>query len=330
MKKIRVYIYYTITHKPWGGGNSFLKALKHYINHKQNDLFEIVEDIHDDYDIFFMNGGHKNQGVYIDLQEISTIKRKISWLSFLKNHKKIVYRLDGARYKYNKTRSEMDDLQFQATQFADHIIFQSQECVESFVALGYKDHKHSIIYNGVNQTIFNTKEKYFWDGKSALKIFSANWSANIHKGYPAIAAFSEHSEVASYFVGNWHQETPSKNVNVLPPVPQEELANYYKNCDVFLHAAQNDPCPNVVLEALSCGLPVLYHNSGGTKEIAAPYGLPLPDEITPESIHAVLQEMRSRYHEFKTAILRDMEKFSIEVVGEQYLEVFKKVVNGES
>ena len=28
-----------------------------------------------------------------------------------------------------------------------------------------------------------------------------------------------------------------------------------------------DPCPNSVIEAMSCGLPILYSNSGGLPEL---------------------------------------------------------------
>ena len=47
----------------------------------------------------------------------------------------------------------------------------------------------------------------------------------------------------------------------------------YKSSDVFLHPSENDNCPNVVLEAMSSGLPIIYHNSGGTPEIASDYGV---------------------------------------------------------
>ena len=30
-----------------------------------------------------------------------------------------------------------------------------------------------------------------------------------------------------------------------------------------------DPCPNTVIEAMSCGLPVLYSNSGGLRDIVS-------------------------------------------------------------
>jgi glycosyltransferase involved in cell wall biosynthesis len=46
----------------------------------------------------------------------------------------------------------------------------------------------------------------------------------------------------------------------------EVLAKYYSAGDVFIHAAKVDTFPNTVLEAMSCGLPVIGTNVGGIPE----------------------------------------------------------------
>ena len=60
----------------------------------------------------------------------------------------------------------------------------------------------------------------------------------------------------------------------IPPVPSEELGEILREHDVYITASQNDPCSNAVVEALACGLPVLYLNDGGHPELVGLGGLP--------------------------------------------------------
>ena len=48
---------------------------------------------------------------------------------------------------------------------------------------------------------------------------------------------------------------------------QENAPNIYQNSHVYVMLKYKDPCPNTVIEALSCGLPILYSASGGVPEI---------------------------------------------------------------
>jgi len=332
---MRLFIYYNTTDKPWGGSNSFIKAFKKYINNKRKVAIQLVTDINADYDIFFMNGcsksAAKGKRTSINLKEIEKIK-KYGYTSFIKRvlskkiKKKIVYRLDGLRAIYNNEFSPMDELQIQASNFADHIVFQSKHCLDSFKSFGYNKNNYSIITNGVDQAIF-TMRKRLWNKIDKLKIFSANWSSNPNKGFRTIAAFSENERIESYFVGNWPDKIDKKNVIFFPPMKQEELAKRYKKCDIFLHAAKNDPCPNTVLEALSCGLPVIYHNSGGSVEIAKEYGVPLPKLINDETIQTTLEKIKQNYDVLVKRIIRDRQEFSIDYVAEKYIEVFSKLLS---
>lgn len=63
------------------------------------------------------------------------------------------------------------------------------------------------------------------------------------------------------------------------PFGRGEAPAIYQSADAYLITKHNDPCPNVVLEALSSGLPVLYSASGGVPELVggeAGVGLPVP------------------------------------------------------
>jgi len=49
-------------------------------------------------------------------------------------------------------------------------------------------------------------------------------------------------------------------------IPQDQMAPYYRAADVFALASEFDNSPNVVLEAMACGLPVVATEVGGVAE----------------------------------------------------------------
>ncbi len=184
---------------------------------------------------------------------------------------------------------------------------------------------YEIIFNGVDQNIFNTEGKEFYKG-GRVKIFSTSWSDNIMKGFQAIADCSELDNTECVFAGRWCDEVDPKNVKVIPPVKQKELADLYKEADIFLHPAKNDPCPNVVLEAMSSGLPVIFHNSGGTPEIAGEYGVPLSKDNGRDSLREAVGNIIGRYDHYREKLLRDKAEFSIATAAEKYLKAFEKAL----
>jgi glycosyltransferase involved in cell wall biosynthesis len=58
-----------------------------------------------------------------------------------------------------------------------------------------------------------------------------------------------------------------KRVTVLPTFTREQAAELYRGHHLLLHPKYLDPCPTVVIEALSCGLPVIGSASGGLPEM---------------------------------------------------------------
>jgi len=329
---MKIYIHYDTTDQPWGGINSFLRSFKEYLLTYKKQEVEILESLQSDMDIFFYAAASAGPKEPIDMADIQKLRKSRGCvLNRLLKRKcyKLIHRLDGLRATYAGGFVENDELQIKLSQLADFTVFQSEESQKNFQRFGYNKDSYTIIYNGVNQTIFNTEQRsYYKEGK--LKILSVSWSNNLKKGFQTIADFSENEHVESTFVGRWNDAIDRKNVRVIPPQKRETIVDYYKDAHVFLHAAQFDPCPNVLLEAMSCGLPVIYHNSGGTRELASSYGVPLPQVINSLSINAVVQQAKEGYKDFVDKLVKNKNNFSIERVSEQYLDTFKKVLSHNS
>jgi glycosyltransferase involved in cell wall biosynthesis len=54
------------------------------------------------------------------------------------------------------------------------------------------------------------------------------------------------------------------------PYTQAQAPELIRRADLLVHPKYNDPCPTAVLEAMACGLPVVYSASGGTPELVGP------------------------------------------------------------
>lgn len=68
-----------------------------------------------------------------------------------------------------------------------------------------------------------------------------------------------------------------ENVEILGQKPHEFCLALYSVCDYMIHLAWLDHCPNVVVESLIQGCPVICTDSGGTKEIVVNNGIIIPE-----------------------------------------------------
>lgn len=61
---------------------------------------------------------------------------------------------------------------------------------------------------------------------------------------------------------------------------QRDAPELYRRAHVLLHPKVGDPCPNVVLEALACAVPVVHSASGGTPELVGDGGIGVASETS--------------------------------------------------
>jgi len=70
------------------------------------------------------------------------------------------------------------------------------------------------------------------------------------------------------------------HVEIVGPYAQEAAPALLRRAHVLLHTQYNDCCPGLVLEALACGVPVVYSASGGVPELVGEEaGIGVPAEL---------------------------------------------------
>ena len=144
---------------------------------------------------------------------------------------------------------------------------------------------------------------------------ATSWSDNPRKGGDALAWLDRNLDHARYKV-TFAGRAPGafEHVRVVGPLDSEALADLLRTQDVYVAPSRDDPCSNALLEALACGLPAAYRDSGGHPELVGEGGLPFHDD---EELGEVLERLVVELEERRAAISTR----SIAWVADRYLEV---------
>ncbi len=241
-----IHILHEFKDGPWGGGNQFLKGLRNFLLSKG-----VYSDDWSSAEVILANSKDNLNLAY-------QIKRDFK--------KKIVHRIDGVFGIYRNNPS-LDKLVHNfANNVADGVIYQSNWSMKCHKERGLKTHSNEIIIHNAANEIFNTN--YAKEKNEKIKLITTSWSPNWGKGFKTLQYLDEHLDFDKYdyeFIGQ--SPVGFKNIKFISALPQDQLADRMKKCDIFITATENDTCSNSLLEGLSCGLPVIGLNSGGTPEL---------------------------------------------------------------
>lgn len=199
----------------------------------------------------------------------------------------IIHRLDGVYYPGTVAGFlwPLHNLPLWIIQtfFADFIVYQSLFCQHSCeMFLGKARVPSTTIYNGVDLQHFRPdgKANELKDNIEQHLFITVSRFRREDQLLPLLTGFQEYrrtyhknskliviGSIASRLRPLLAQIRPDKNIVLQGIVPNQNLPEYLRAADVFLFTHRNPPCPNNVIEAMSCGLPVCGIADGAMPEL---------------------------------------------------------------
>jgi glycosyltransferase involved in cell wall biosynthesis len=326
---MKIGLLYNTTDRPWGGINTFFRNFKREAEACRN--IELVSDF-SEADIILTSGHYSGPGKLLSksaLRNYSLGRHPLNPLGFFpkKGKAKIVFRLDGLRIFYRKVHSRADDLLLNNLKVADSVVFQSEHCREIFDSMQvYRPALDTTILNGANSANFYpAKFAEPEDLPEKIVITANSWSRDASKGFANIVEFAKLENVEVQHIGRWSETIPSGDVKLLGEKQEKAIGEILRTSHFLLFPSENDACPNIVMEALASGIPVLYHNSGGTPELCGhgKYGIQLPEN--PAEFSQLIEKAKKQYCELRRNILKNIEEFTFTRCFNEYIEFFQKI-----
>ena len=225
---------------------------------------------------------------------------------------------------------------------ASHIVTVSRDLTDKLIEVNLPVSKISTIPNGVNSDIF------FQDNRSTSRrdesekrqiVFVGRLSEEKDVGILLEAILllkgsrqdfhltivgdgPERKELEEYSESNGLDNS----VTFCGEVRHSQVSVYLRQCDVFCLPSKREGCPNVVLEALASGVPVVAFTVGGIPDIVTSNTGILVDSRTPRDLMAALDEALSLSWN-KSEIVGSVRELTWDKSAARYLDVFNQVLS---
>ena len=178
------------------------------------------------------------------------------------------------------------------------------------------------MFNAPNKGFYDFRVKKEISKEDRLKIVTHHWSTNPKKGFDYYSSLDRlvgnTDNVEFTFIGRLPEGFKFANSNYHEATGDEELlAKIISENDIYLTASREEAGANHVLEAMACGLPIVFHENGGSiSEYCADYGLQYND--LPSMIQKI-SEIKENYLTFKNSVLNYND--TIDGVIKQYVDI---------
>jgi glycosyltransferase involved in cell wall biosynthesis len=225
---------------------------------KKNNIIILAPESKIKPDLIFVIGGTK----------------RFFWLLFNKlRGVEVIHRIDGLdsnfqidfkniKFNFLKIIRNLNVILI-ANIIADKIVFQSEYIKIFWENYLFFKKNFSIIYNGVNINTFKPN-----DNCREKDIICIEGSVNSDYAVSILNSVNKYKiTLIGHVEKKYLNKIKNKNINILGIVNRDDIPHYLNQHKIYLCLEPNPPCPNSVIEAMSCGLPIVGFNSGSLKEL---------------------------------------------------------------
>ena len=262
---------------------------------------------------------------------------------------RVVVNQDGVAYRgwAGERTEELNGKLRELLGAADHVLYQSEFCKRAAdLFLEEPTAAWEVLHNAVDTETFAPAPEPAPGGPVLLLAGDQTEAYRVDTALRTLALLREQAPEARLLVTGSLVEDAGRQVieelglrgrvELTGRYAQRDAPALYRRAHVLLHTKVNDPCPNVVLEALACGLPVVYPRSGGVPELVGPdAGIGVPHEQTwerdvppaPRELADAVATVLSSFDEYRAAArARAVERFDLRPWLERHRELFESLV----
>ena len=224
-----------------------------------------------------------------------------------------------------------------AKKYADKIIAVSQSTKKDLIDYGIQAEKISIIYEAADPIFkpvdpHSVKAKYGLTKDYFLNVGTLEPRKNLQRLIEAFSKLFHPGMESSHIPGcelvivgpiGWGDSLKTtKNVRFLGFVPDEDLVGLYSGAKAFVYPALYEGFGLPVLEALSCGCPVITSNVSSLPEVGGQAAI----YVNPLSVAEITQAMAAvQKLNLTQKSLAQAKKFSWEKTAKETLKVYQEV-----
>ena len=117
-------------------------------------------------------------------------------------------------------------------------------------------------------------------------------------------------------------------VEITGRIEAEDMPQLYRQNNIFISASMQEGMSNAMLEAMASGLPIITTRCEGLEELITDNGIVVEQADAKSLAHAVkiLTADENRIEKMQTAARKQAEKFTWSGVANQYIELYKKIL----